>query len=347
MNVTFLIGNGFDLQLGLNTNYSQFLDWYVIKPSEDKDIALFRHRLESERGQSLWWSDAEVAMGVMFGEYTKQNIEKYYKCIRDFKQQLVAYLRLEQEKCNYSNKEEIAKKFTSFLQTYQTEIMLNQSTLYFQRRGESATYSFVNFNYTNTLSKIIQCCGGQGARIGSYIYNGNSYADSIGKVIPVHGELSSSIIMGLNDDKQIKSNGETLSPKARRTLIKPIVNNALGRTEDATAENTIATSDAIVVYGLSMGETDRKWWNLLREWMVRSESHRIVWFTRSNADTLDPAIPEDLLDYVEEQKENLLSKFKISREHKNYNSIKQRIFIIRNTKKLNFTIVDKKVLVAV
>ena len=149
MNVTFLVGNGFDLQLGLKTSYPDFLEWYLANPSEDVDIANFKLQLAAERNQGLWWSDAELGMGEMFSKYTDQNVNEYYKCIRDFKQQLVVYLRLEQSKCDYSNEEKIAKSFISFLRTYQTEIMLNQGSRYFQRQGEDTTYSFVNFNYTD------------------------------------------------------------------------------------------------------------------------------------------------------------------------------------------------------
>ena len=342
MNVTFLIGNGFDLHLGLKTRYSQFLHWYVETSSADLDIFAFKEGLKAESSSGLWWSDAEIAMGAMFGEYTDENIEKYYKCIRDFKQQLVVYLHSEQERCDYSNRTEIAKKFRYFLQTYQSEIMLNQSAEYFQRKNENAFFFFINFNYTDTLMNIIQCCGGPRGVIGNYEYAGGSYLDSIREVIPIHGDLSSSIIMGVNDESQIRNNEGVLSPKAQRTLIKPAVNKALNRSEDTRAEKAIANSDSIVLYGLSIGETDQKWWNLLREWMLRSATHRIVLFARSNQDDFDPTIPEDLLDYVEGQKESLLSKFKVSKDHKSYEQLKQQIFIIRNTKKLNFDIVKDK-----
>lgn len=345
MNVTFLIGNGFDLQLGLKTSYSQFLEWYLNNLFVDVDIANFKSRLAKNRGHGLWWSDAELGMGEMFGEYTDENIEKYYKYIRDFKQQLVIYLRSEQSKCSYSNKEKIAKIFTSFLRTFQTEIMLNQGTRFFQQRGEPTTYSFVNFNYTNTLSKIIQCCGGENAIIGDHRYGNNSYRESIGNIIPVHGELSSSIIMGLNDENQIRKGKGALTLKAQRTLIKPIINNALNRPEDSAAEHEIANSDIVALYGLSLGETDRKWWYLLREWMAKSTSHKIAWFRKADSTDFDPIMPEDLLDYVDEQKEALLSHIGVSTEHKSRDSFKQQIFIIRNTQKLNFTVVEDKQLV--
>ena len=81
--------------------------------------------------------------------------------------------------------------------------------------------------------------------------------------------------------------------------------------------------------------------------MIRSTAHKIVWFRKANSDNFDPIMPEDSLDYVDEQKESFLSSIGVSGKHKDYNSIKQRIFIIRNTQKLNFTLVEDKQLVEV
>lgn len=339
MNVTFLIGNGFDLQLGLKTAYSDFLNWYLNKPTEDIDITVFKDELETD---NLWWSDAELAMGSVFGTYTGRTVDKFYKCIRDFKRRLVEYLREEQNKCNYDSRDAIRQTFADFLTSYQDEIMLNQKRSYLPRKTTGITYNFVNFNYTDTLSNILRCCGGKGTVIGTFDYGGSAHAETIGKEISVHGTLSSSIIMGVNDEQQISADEGTLTAKARRVLIKPYVNKQLGRTENGEAEETIANSDSVVIYGLSLGITDQKWWNLLREWMIRSTDHRIVWFTRTAPNQLDPTIPEDLLDYVEEQRDCFLEKLKVSEEHKSYTSIRERIFIIHDTKKLDLTVVKRE-----
>lgn len=52
MNVTFLIGNGFDINLGLDTRYSDFYPYFIKNASSDnmirnwisKDIELWRPR---------------------------------------------------------------------------------------------------------------------------------------------------------------------------------------------------------------------------------------------------------------------------------------------------------------
>ena len=44
MNITFLIGNGFDRNLGLATSYSEFVDYYKKLPSSTETILKFKER---------------------------------------------------------------------------------------------------------------------------------------------------------------------------------------------------------------------------------------------------------------------------------------------------------------
>ncbi|MEB2787271.1 AbiH family protein [Algoriphagus persicinus] len=61
MNILFLIGNGFDLNLGMNTRYADFYEYYnkYIKSSSPKVLTL-----KNEISENLQnWSDLELALG--------------------------------------------------------------------------------------------------------------------------------------------------------------------------------------------------------------------------------------------------------------------------------------------
>ena len=49
MNITFLIGNGFDLNLGLSTSFSSFVNSYKVLPSEpdSKHIIDFKNEIKN------------------------------------------------------------------------------------------------------------------------------------------------------------------------------------------------------------------------------------------------------------------------------------------------------------
>ena len=48
MNITFLIGNGFDVDQGIASSYSKFYEWYCDKPSEKKHIEDFRKNIKDD-----------------------------------------------------------------------------------------------------------------------------------------------------------------------------------------------------------------------------------------------------------------------------------------------------------
>ena len=80
MNVLYLIGNGFDLRLGLPTRYADFLKYYERQtPKLGADLSLqeetikkykkrfFAEMAEREERGEEQWKDLEIALG----EFTK------------------------------------------------------------------------------------------------------------------------------------------------------------------------------------------------------------------------------------------------------------------------------------
>jgi len=60
MNITFLIGNGFDRNLGLKTTYSDFIKWYKKTPPKTDILKKFREYINDN--EELW-SAAEEELG--------------------------------------------------------------------------------------------------------------------------------------------------------------------------------------------------------------------------------------------------------------------------------------------
>ena len=143
MDITFLLGNGFDLQLGMETGYKSFLKWYVKQQTDDSDLAQFREFLKDEKGE--WWSDAEIAMGQYLGNFSDENIHVYFKNIRDFKLQLSEYLLEENAKYNRETDPEVIELFKTFMLRSADDIMLRPGLLRLnaQRKKEHATIHFV------------------------------------------------------------------------------------------------------------------------------------------------------------------------------------------------------------
>lgn len=90
MNITFLIGNGFDINLGLKTRYTDFYPYYLSQNHDDiisKAIANDYDR----------WADLELALGQLLGGVTPEQVPEYLDCKAVLELDLANYLRSEQQ----------------------------------------------------------------------------------------------------------------------------------------------------------------------------------------------------------------------------------------------------------
>lgn len=87
MNLLFVIGNGFDLQLGLPTSYSDFYKYYISRPSQSEVIS----RLKGEISQNQQnWSDLELALGKISANYS--DVDTFCEVYDDIQTELQRYL---------------------------------------------------------------------------------------------------------------------------------------------------------------------------------------------------------------------------------------------------------------
>ena len=69
MDITYLIGNGFDINIGLATRYCDFYEYYKQQPSSNKTIAKLKNDIRCNYEN---WADLEVKLG----EYTADFLEE-------------------------------------------------------------------------------------------------------------------------------------------------------------------------------------------------------------------------------------------------------------------------------
>ena len=89
MQLTFLIGNGFDLNLGLNTRYRQFYDYYIKQDSKNDTIRHFKEDL-SEHIED--WADLEVALGDYAEHFALDRAYDYIELLDDVQDALADYI---------------------------------------------------------------------------------------------------------------------------------------------------------------------------------------------------------------------------------------------------------------
>lgn len=278
MNITFLIGNGFDIGMGMKSQFKEYFPIYQAQ-SMDKEK---RIKALSENISASYdtWADFESRLGEYTKDFTKSTKQDYIDQVRDFETGFTAYLKAQEEALLFDNSEKIAQVIRRALLNFsQSDVLLSgSSTLlnphFAQNAHEHNTYNFITFNYTFSLEKCL-----------ATIENGiirqkeNGYKDTLGEIVHIHGTYDNAPFMGVNDLDQIANEELRNDVRFSRVIVKPELNKALRTNQDKNAMRLIDNSSIICIYGMSLGKTDRLWWNKIIRWLSANNARHLVVFS--------------------------------------------------------------------
>lgn len=268
MRIVFILGNGFDLNLGIPTGYQDFYDFYLKQPSKSKDVSKVKAFLERERYTK--WADLEVGLG----NYTSsvESIQELDAVYYDISDRLREYLKTCMDAFTVNDK---------MTATINTGLTAAHTFLPQGMRDSITSYKLdhypdfidvITFNYTDTLERILN----PKSPI-RYPIQLTSDA-SLRSINHIHMRLEDEdFIMGVNDDSQI-SGKEILNDELRAILVKPFINRQLQNLIDTRCINLIDSADLVCLFGVSMGETDLFWWRRLGAHFMNTNL-RILLFT--------------------------------------------------------------------
>lgn len=281
MYITFLIGNGFDLNLGLKTGYKDFLKVYTSVPSygKNKNILSYFKGIISENEEL--WADAELAFGQLTSGFKEDNktADDFSECHEDFCISLAEYLSEQENRINFDNFKDITSKvlfdaIQKYLNSFR-EVEKEQIISSYANIEGGYEYNFINFNYTRTLSECTLALKETGINIGSRTVGNVTCGNRLNYEINVHGTVKKDMVFGVGDKSQIAA--PSLFDGYGSEYINQIIKS---ETDKDNKENTykkafgvLDNSKLIYIYGMSIGETDKQWWE--RICMLMHENKRL------------------------------------------------------------------------
>lgn len=318
MNITFLIGNGFDLNLKLETSYGEFYKYYqsLTKPDTAEIVVELKKSIndfiKSQNDDSsdenvdldkINWSDLEIGIG----QYTSKinSLNEFNILFKDIKKGLVQFLQEKENQylfTNSLNKEKLINHLINpeqFLNPNQDQIIKN----FRGRFAAPHNINVITFNYTKVLEKIL------GFTNKSIELNKET---KINNIFHVHGSTDKSMILGVNDHSQIANQQLKSDILLTTSLIKPLLNENLGQLIVNQCNYSINHSQIIVLFGLSFGDTDKYWWELIGKQFKR-EDFQLILFTKSSEDLTDE-FDHYIIQKTIEVKENFFRKAKLNDE---------------------------------
>ena len=117
--------------------------------------------------------------------------------------------------------------------------------------NEWDTIDYFTFNYTNYFEKALQR-----------------------NIWYIHGTITEGIIVGVDSMSQINYSNMNYSC-IERIMVKPYINGMTRRYYIEELKRALLSVDFLVIYGVSFGETDYTWWKIIKEWLKKTNNHKI------------------------------------------------------------------------
>lgn len=329
MNVTFLIGNGFDLNLNLKTSYNDFYKYYTGILSESPIVSSVKENIHDYIGNNNGdWADLELALG----KYTERisSITEFETIYLDIINSLTEYIKQEENGLNIKDTNSAKKKLCNDLlypEQYLLPIDKQKIREYKSQWGNSNPWNtnFISFNYSTTLEAILQYQNNE------YVI-GSDYGKNvkISNIKHIHGLVNTTLLLGVNDISQIANKIFANNIDALEMLVKPQTNNMLKENIENSCKNILDNSNLICLFGLSIGDTDKIWWEYIGK-QIKRDLCIVIFFVKENKTPLSYYKGRIERKY----REFLLSKMNLdSDNHENY---KEKIFIAHNTDMFNIS----------
>lgn len=334
LNLTVFIGNDFDLSAGMKTGTAEFMDFFANKHESDEGPVGRLAKIILEDGPQNW-ADFEKKLG----EYA-QVIEKTEKdpasaaldCKGAVDEALIDFIDKADSEVTDEFVKANAKSVIGSLACWFGALQPREQGAI--ERHYSSPYSlivdFVTFNYTSLLPRLYAEYGNEGQTIpddAKFVY-----AFKMRQLVQIHSSLSRDPVCGVNDTSQIASNDLASNSDIANTYVKSEIQKLLGSNDGPNAMSLLTRADVLIIFGLSLGESDAQWWTAVVEQLKRNASLFVI--IASIDVPTSRRIPTAYLRLSKKIKGRLLRFGGVS--DKEADTLSERIFIIPSEKIFQF-----------
>jgi hypothetical protein len=323
MNIIFIIGNGFDLRLGLPTGYPDFLNHYKKQnPKHNIEVKTSKEEFFKFIGlvENEEWKDLEVSLGNFTSHLTDKT--RFLEFYRDINLSLVDYLSDIEEEANSTFTDEQSEHLKQSLLTPYNYLNNREKELFKNHLGGNLYASIISLNYTSFLETL---CKGH-IEIGKYYDIPDSpRVFRLNQIKHIHGRLTEkSILLGVDNEEQISNKDFRLDEDILDVMIKPRGNENIGSLIDRECQDLIKEADVIYIFGSSLGETDKMWWTAIKERF--SNSQAIILYFVHDKNAISTLSTE--MSFKRSARQQLIRALGLEGDEANY---RDRIFIALNT----------------
>lgn len=268
MNIVYLIGNGFDLNLGMRTKYEHFYEYYLPICENDNILHIknLKNTIEKEKDN---WSDLESALGkYLNNDMGREDAVALHDHLIEH---LPKYLASEEER--YVIKEQRAAMNKYLIAPQNTLLPTEKAFIdaYFAgKKNESWDIKIITFNYTKSIERLLGNIS-LPLQISQHlgVNRSSSYANTLSAIEHIHGFVDERMVLGVNDTGQISNVALREETDVIDRYVKPSCNDTYGLGHDQICQQWIDRANLICLFGLSYGDTDKKWWEAIGRALIK------------------------------------------------------------------------------
>ena len=231
-------------------------------------------------------------------------------CHEDFCLSLAKYLKQQQGRIDWNqNSQSIGEAFVKSINSFKSNFPPVETQNINNHESKFAgayVFNFINFNYTDTLYQCINAVKNNKLNIGNRVFANASHTSSIGQLYNVNGTVDNYMVFGVNDETQIsdKTIFESYSAEYMGQLIKSETDRLNGQNTYNNVKELISKSDFIYIYGMSTGITDKRWWEMICEWLLLDNNHQL--FIHKHSAPERGLIPRKYATYEKKMRDEFL-----------------------------------------
>lgn len=290
MRITWIIGNGFDVNLGLKTGYRDFRDRVYLADSCKSEL---RNKLMQKLADASLsdfetaelWSDLEALLGSTTAYYEADEIDAFYDTFEEMERLLTDYVHEQESRLPDFLSEECIDEFKESITRFDDR-MVPQDRQHFKLKGaaDNHVHRFISLNYTQALARFVDASSDDNGLMSQHRVGNTTYSDIAKKLLYVHGAIeeggvSSDVIFGVDSPEQVVNESFSKNALFAESWVKASRNTDLyGNTNEQELQELIANADVFCIYGCSMGKTDGRIWRAIGGHLLHCSDSKLVLF---------------------------------------------------------------------
>lgn len=348
MQVALLVGNGFDIQAGLKTRYADFYDYLRKKSLEDESLrenAIFNEINKDEE----FWSNFENALMELTNccvpeDESELTVDKLARDKDEIEDHLGEYLSTVNEEYRvdeYSKHiiNEFKRSFSSLISILPLQRQEEISKILNLQSNTSILWmNIIDFNYTLLFKDSYDLLPKDNpvAEINELTASNQKIQLRKKGYVKLHGDTKANMNLGGHVSQISESVKES---EYRFFFDKEALEYVNGTNKYKIAKEFINSTSLYFVLGMSLGETDRGWWERIANLVAKNPRRAVVIFEYNSYEAINnkPYLREPSIKRV---KDRFLS-YATELSDTQIESVSERIFVQYNSKLFNLGGLDK------